>query len=239
MKIVLFDLDGTLLPMDQNLFAKTYMKELAIKGGALGYGAPKLVQIVLAGVDVMVQNDGTMTNEERFWEFFMTHFGGEMETHIAVFEQFYLNEFARVAQVVRPTPLANQAVQILKAKGYELVLATNPIFPKVATLERMRWAGLDPQDFRLITTYENSRFTKPNLNYYREILAKIGAQPEECLMVGNDVLEDISVAKLGMEVFLVTDDLINSTGEEYSHLPQGDRQGLLDYIQGLAPRGRN
>lgn len=233
MKTVLFDLDGTLLPMDQDIFVKTYLKELGRKGGTLGYGAQELVQIVMAGVDVMIANDGSMTNEERFWEFFLSTYGGEMEQHVLEFERFYQNEFARVAKVVSPTPLANQAVQILREKGYELVLATNPIFPRVATLERMSWAGLSPEDFSLITTYETSSFTKPSLDYYREILAHIDARPEDCLMIGNDVQEDLAVRELGMQVFLVTDDLINSTGEDYSDLLQGDRNDLLNYLKTL------
>ncbi|HKM42797.1 MAG TPA: HAD family hydrolase [Limnochordia bacterium] len=233
MKAVLFDLDGTLLPMDQEVFIKRYLKELGAKGAEWGYGAQELVQIVLKGVDAMVANDGTMTNEERFWELFMTTYGGEREEHIAVFEAFYHNEFTRVAEGMNPAPLSNEAIQVLKKKGYELVLATNPVFPRVATLERMRWAGLNSEDFTLITTYENSSFAKPNLDYYREILTTINAKPEECLMVGNDVQEDVSVAQLGMDVFLVTDDLINATGEDYSHLPQGDRQAMVDYLKVL------
>lgn len=237
MKVVLFDLDGTLLPMNQDVFVGRYLKELGIKGAELGYGAQELVQIVLAGLEVMIANDGTMTNEERFWELFMATYGGERKKHTEVFENFYQNEFSRVADGTSPTPLANEAIQVLKPKGYELVLATNPIFPKVATLERMRWAGLDPRDFSLITTFENSTFAKPNLDYYREILTKLEARPEECLMVGNDVQEDISVAELGMDVFLVTDDLINSAGEDHSHLPQGNRQEMLLYLQKLPKRG--
>lgn len=237
MKVVLFDLDGTLLPMDQEVFIRRYLKELGMKGAELGYGAQELVQIVLAGFEVMVANDGSMTNEERFWELFMATYGGERAKHTEIFEEFYRNEFPRVAEGTSPTPLANEAIQVLKEKGYELVLATNPVFPRVATLERMRWAGLDAQDFSLITTYENSSFAKPDLDYYREILTKLEARPEECLMVGNDVQEDISVTKLGMSVFLVTDDLINSTGEDYSHFPQGDRQEMLRYLQQLPPRG--
>ncbi len=237
MKAVLFDLDGTLLPMDQEVFVKRYLTELGAKGAELGYGAQELVQIVLTGFEVMVANDGTMTNEERFWELFMGTYGGERDKHTEAFENFYHNEFAKVAESTSPTPLANEAIQVLKEKGYGIVLATNPVFPRVATLERMRWAGLDPQDFSWITTYENSTFAKPNLDYYREILRSIDAGPEECLMVGNDVREDISVAQLGMDVFLVTDDLINSTDEDYSSLPQGDRQQMLQYLQKLPRRG--
>lgn len=237
MKTVLFDLDGTLLPMDQQVFVKRYLQELGAKGAQLGYGAQELVQLVLKSFEIMVANDGTMTNEERFWELFLATYGGEREKQTEVFEKFYHNEFARVAAGTTPTPLANQAIQVLKEKGYQLILATNPVFPRVATLERMRWAGLDPEDFSLITTYENSSFAKPNLDYYREILTKIEAKPGECLMVGNDVQEDISVAQLGMNVFLVTDDLINTTGEDYSQLPQGNRQEMLYYLEQLPTRG--
>jgi HAD superfamily hydrolase (TIGR01549 family) len=230
---VLFDLDGTLLPMDQDVFVQAYVKELGLKAPALGFEAQRLVEVVLKGAAVMAANDGTITNEERFWQLFLGVFGGTPEDYILQFELFYQTEFARVAEAVQPTPLAHQAVQLLKEKGYQVVLATNPIFPRVATLERMRWAGLNPADFSLITTYENSRYAKPNLGYYQEILDKLQLKPEDCLMVGNDVQEDLVAARLGIPVFLVTDDLINVSGEDYSHFPHGDRQGLLEYLRKL------
>ena len=233
LRVVLFDLDGTLLPMDQEEFTKAYLGELSQKGSTLGYGAKELVHAVMVGLEIMIANDGTMTNEERFWEHFLAIFGGEVQAHTQEFDRFYQNEFRRVVHATQPTPVAKQYVEILKDKGYQLVLATNPIFPQAATFERMRWAGLDPEDFVLITTYDNSRFTKPNLNYYRDILEIIGAKPEECLMIGNDVQEDLCAAQLGIQVYLVTDDLINASGEDISHWPQGDRRDLLQFLQSL------
>lgn len=233
LRVVLFDLDGTLLPMDQKAFTRAYLGELGRKGADLGYGAKEIVHAVMAGLEIMIGNDGSQTNEERFWEHFLGIFGGEKDQHSEKFDLFYQNEFKRVIKATNPTPLAKQYVDILQEKGYELVLATNPIFPKAATYERMRWIDLTPQDFSLVTTYDNSRFTKPNLNYYRGILEIIGAEPEECLMIGNDVQEDMGVKELGMEVFLVIDDLINSTGEDISHCPQGDRQDLLQFLLSL------
>lgn len=66
MKAVLFDLDGTLLPMDQEIFIRRYLQELAAKGNQLGYGTHELVEVIMQGFEIMVSNDGTTTNEDRF-----------------------------------------------------------------------------------------------------------------------------------------------------------------------------
>ena len=117
--------------------------------------------------------------------------------------------------------------------GFDLILATNPIFPAIATQSRIRWAGMLPEDFRLVTTYENSHFCKPNPNYYRQILHNLNLQPEECLMVGNDVAEDMVARELGMKVFLLTDCLINRKNLPTDSYPQGSFEALMDYIQTL------
>ena len=97
----------------------------------------------------------------------------------------------------------------------------------------MRWAGLAPEDFEYYTTYENSSYGKPNLKYYEEILEKIGAKAEECLMVGNDVAEDMVTEKLGMKVFLMTECLINKHNEDIEKYPHGSFDQLITYIQNL------
>lgn len=216
--------------MDLAEFTGEYFRGLAQKGAAAGFDPQELMEVVMLGVEAMVKNDGSRTNEQVFWDLFTARLGGKREDHIEVFDEFYRKDFPKIERVVEPTPLARQAVQVLKEKGYRLVLATNPIFPRIATLERMRWAGLNPEDFDLITTYENSRFAKPNLDYYREILTALGLEPRECLMVGNDAEEDLPAATLGLEVFLVTDNLINPGGKDLSAVRQGDRAALLDYV---------
>ena len=115
-----------------------------------------------------------------------------------------------------------------------MVLATNPLFPRVATHSRIRWAGLEPQNFELVTTYENSRFCKPDLRYYEEILGKLQVQPGECLMVGNDADEDMVAERLGMRVFLLTDCLINRQAQDVSRWPRGSFDALMAYVQELA-----
>ena len=180
----------------------------------------------------MVKNDGSMTNEEAFWKYFSTVYSKEQakrdDPH---FEAFYREDFDEVAKVCGHTPRAREVIDLLKASGIRRVLATNPIFPSIATEKRMAWAGLSPKDFELFTTYENSRYCKPNPSYYSAILKTIGCRPEECAMVGNDVGEDMVAKALGMEVFLLTDCIINKQNEDISVYPHGDFDELLLWLK--------
>jgi len=230
-KVVLFDLDGTLLPMDMGTFTKTYFGLLAKKLAPLGYEQEKLIESIWTGTAAMVKNNGEKNNEAAFWDKFCQIYGEKAKDDLPYFDEYYQNEFDKVQTACGYTPLAAEAVKTLKAKGFRVALATNPIFPSIATEKRIAWAGLSPSDFELFTTYENSRFCKPNLEYYKDILAKLGVTPEECLMVGNDALEDMVAVQLGMKVFLITDHLINKHGADISVYPHGSFDDFIKYIE--------
>ncbi len=229
-KTVLFDLDGTLLPMDQEIFLKAYMGKLAAHMAPHGYEPETLVKSIWASTMAVIKADGTLSNEDMFWQTITSMCGDQVKSDMAIFEEFYQDKFQEVANACGYDPMANQVVKFLKDKGITLILATNPVFPAVATNSRIRWAGLDCEDFALVTTYENSHFCKPNIKYYEEILDKMGLDPKECLMVGNDVAEDMIASNLGMEVYLVTDCLINSKGLDIANYPQGSLNDLLNYL---------
>ena len=233
MKAILFDLDGTLLPMDQDLFVKTYFKLLAVKLAPYGYDPKQLIDAIWGGTAAMVKNNGSCSNEDAFWTFFTGIFGKQALEHLPVFEDFYANEFQGAQAVCSQIPQAAEAINLVKEKGFRVALATNPIFPAIATRSRIRWAGLTPEDFELYTTYENSRFCKPNPAYYQDILAQMDLRPEECLMVGNDVTEDMIAQKLGMQVFLLTDCLINKVGADISQYPHGNFDDLKTFLAAL------
>lgn len=228
-RFIMFDLDGTLLPMDVDVFTRTYFSILAGKVAPLGYEPKALVNAIWSGTEAMVNNDGSCLNEDTFWKKFNEINGRDCRKDEPVFRDFYANEFNQAEQVCGRIEGAGQIIEKLK-ENYRLILATNPLFPQVGTYNRIRWAGLDPEDFELVTTYENSTFCKPNLDYYREIMLKIGALPEECLMVGNDVTEDMCVTELGMDVFLLTECLINKDNADISIYPQGTLDDLIDYL---------
>lgn len=230
---VLFDLDGTLLPMDQEIFVKDYFGRIAAKLAPQGYDPKKLVETIWRGTGAMVKNDGSKTNEEAFWELAVAVYGQKIMDDKHFFDEFYETEFDKVKAVCGYHPAAAEIVHSLKKRGFRVALATNPIFPARATQWRIGWAGLKPEDFELYTTYENSRYCKPNLDYYRDVLAQLNVKAEECLMVGNDVGEDMIARQLGMQVFLLTDCLINKSDADISEYPHGGFDALLSFVEQL------
>ena len=229
-KKILFDLDGTLLPMDQEVFTKAYFGLLAKKLAPHGYNPEELIAGIWKGTKAMVRNDGKTSNETVFWNTFAEIFGEKVKADIRLFNDFYNVDFDNAADSCGFNPLAKRSVEKAKALGYGVILATNPIFPAVATEKRIRWAGLSPQDFEFYTTYENTCFCKPNPEYYRAVADKAGCTPEECLMVGNDVKEDLAAAETGMKVFLLSDCIINPENRDISGIPSGGFEELDGFI---------
>lgn len=241
---LLFDLDGTLLPMDNDTFTKGYFKKLVPHVAHLMAPEPFIAQL-WRSTEAMVRNDDpSLTNEAVFKKHFLEAVNAREEDFFPLVEQFYAGEFGELSHLSEPTPLAREIVQAAVDKGYRVVLATNPLFPRPATEHRMRWAGVDGLPFELVTTYENSHFCKPNPNYYLEIVQKIGVTPESCLMIGNDAFEDLIAGKIGMETYWVTDCAIQEKAETSGkeQLPfdhQGTLQDLLRYIREELPALRS
>ena len=232
-KAVLFDLDGTLLPMDQDVFVKAYLGGMAKKLAPHGYDPQLLAKAVWTGTGAMTMNDGTRRNEYVFWDAFDKVMGKNCRQDEALFIEFYQTDFQKVKDVCGFDPRPLDAIREIRQLGLRTILATNPLFPPIATYSRVRWAGLQPEDFEWITTYDNSSYCKPNPDYYLEILGKLNLTPEECLMVGNDAQEDMIAREVGMQVFLLTDCLINRDGRDISGYPQGSFPELMDYIRSL------
>lgn len=230
-RAVLFDLDGTLLPMDQDIFVKAYFKGLTTKMAPFGFDPEKLIKVIWGGTEAMVKNKGEKTNEVVFWEFFASVYGEEIKEYQPIFDEFYRNEFSKVKEVCTTSPEVPEIINYLKQKGLKLALATNPIFPKIATESRIGWAGLNKNDFEIITTYENCVYSKPNPKYFLSIAEQLGVKPEECLMVGNDVVDDMTAKDMGMQVFLLTENLINKTENSIDCYPNGDYSRLKSFLE--------
>lgn len=206
---ILFDLDGTLLPMDFDKFMGIYFKNL---GKYLqDYIDPnKIAGIIMDCTTVMVKNTEPILNQDVFMKRFKKIVDGDESFFLSKFHDFYNSEFQKVKAATWQNRDIIESIKILKQKGYTLVVATNPVFPMIANHHRIKWAGLDPDDFVYISSFENNMYCKPNLEYYQEMLSKLNKQPNECMMVGNDVFEDMVSSKLGLKTFLIDECMINS-----------------------------
>ena len=215
---ILFDLDGTLLPMDLEEFTAYYFKLLAKRLPQFDPNA--VVAAVWQGTKAMMMNDGSMTNEDRFWSVFSGLMGEAVLSEKENLEDFYRTDFHQVKAVCGENPLATRVVELAHEKAEKVILATNPLFPPVAVESRLRWIGLKPEDFDYITTYDNSFCCKPAKAYYEQICRENALDPVRCLMVGNDLKEDaFGASQLGMQVHVVTDCLIEHglCPEDYPH----------------------
>ena len=234
---ILFDLDGTLAPFAQDEFIRVYFKALVSRVTPMGYKPDDMIDALWQGVSAMTGNDGSRTNRQIFWESFTQKLGIQALALENILNDFYAREFDSVRTVLRETADRGPLLRGLRERGYGLVLATNPIFPAVAVETRLGWVGLRPEDFDYVTTYENSRRSKPNPDYYRDILSHIGRQGENCLMAGNNPVDDAAALQAGISVYLVTDYMENPDGvpiEDYPHGGFRDLAASLERLPALA-----
>lgn len=208
-RAILFDMDGTLVPMDTDDFAKAYLKRASMRFVPFGIDPKAVINMVWTGTGAMVRNDGSSTNKDVFWKTVDGMIPMELKQVDEIFTDFYQNEFKEVREEAGSNSLAKEAVRLAHEHAELVVLATNPLFPMVAQIERMSWVGLKPADFDYVSSYEEDHYCKPNPAYYTELCERLGVSPRECLMIGNDTGEDMAAASsLGMDCYLVTDSVI-------------------------------
>ncbi|MHB9059421.1 MAG: HAD family hydrolase [Bacillota bacterium] len=223
LRALLLDLDGTLLGNDMDQFLKYYFGALAKGFNGLVPGQELVAQIMASTERMMRDTDPSRTNQEVFWADFLPRFQLPAGDLIPRFDRFYASDFRKLEGYTRRKPEARAVVQKAVDRGLKVVVATNPMFPIFAIVERMRWAGVADFPFDLITSYEVMHACKPHLQYYQEICDVIGVKPEEAMMAGNDVQDDMVAGKLGMKTFLVDEELLHREPGE----PRVDYRGTL------------
>jgi FMN phosphatase YigB (HAD superfamily) len=210
---VLFDLDGTLINVDMHQFVPAYLKYLADSIDPQMAVAPFVQQMIDRTIERLNSDDGSQTNEQFYLQAAESDLGITPHQFRQGLEHFFAHHMTKLQPLIQPLSLAQGLVDRCRNKGLELVLATNPVFPRPLVDARLEWGGMSPEDFDLVTSFENSRYCKPNRHYFDDILAVLGRRPEQCLMVGNDTEHDLSAGRLGMTTFLVDTWLIDRSAE--------------------------
>lgn len=229
-KAILFDLDGTLLEINLDLFISNYLKLLA-QSVAHIISPKKFIAKILKASKAVEENDGHSTNIEVYIDAFFPIEGNSREEIEPYFDKFYEKDFSKLCQYTRRKPEARAVIQTAFDKGYVVVIATNPLLPLTAIEQRLEWAGVVDFPYRLITTIENSRATKSltNLHYYEQILKTIGYPAESCLMIGDEA-KDMIAGQLGMQTFLILNSNTELNQNKIEPTYKGELIDLLDLL---------
>lgn len=231
-KAVLFDLDGTLLDIDMNQFIQQYFKMMLRMARERGLKSEGLIERVWRSTAAMIQNkDPWLTNQQVFENDFFRHSAYLPEVYHPFFDDFYDRGFDQLRDYARPFPETLPVMEEVFSRGCKVAIATQSVFPEKAIRKRLHWAGVGEFGYELVTSYEVMHYTKPHAEYYLEIAQTLGVRPEECLMVGNDVGEDLTAGQTGMKTFLVKERMINRDNLPIKVDWQGYLPDLLSFFK--------
>lgn len=237
LRYLLMDLDGTLLPVDINFFLERYLYGLAPHFRHLADKATFIQQLMASTMETINNNDPRLTNEMVFWENFSQRMGVPRQELEPIFNEYYAKEFPGLKRYLPETDRAVKLLHQAKELEMELIVATNPIFPQSVIMERLRWIGCDQYPYLWVTAMENMHYCKPNPNYFREIVERLSLPPEECLMVGNDMEEDLPAKAVGIKTCIVTDFLIDRKTSKYTPDYLGTMDQFIKDLPAIVGKG--
>ncbi len=204
LKAVLFDLDNTLIHYSERDFFEGYVTRLAPVFADI-ISPDKLFPLLISSTMALLNNDGSVSNAQRFMDMFSAGFESHRTDIWQRFLKFYDDEYDGFRSLVSVPEGVREVILHLKEDRLKLVIASNPIWPLKVQIKRLLWAGIGDLHYDLITHIENMSYCKPRVEYYQQVCSMIGEAPEGCLMVGNDPVNDMVVARIGMKTFMVTD----------------------------------
>lgn len=215
-KAILFDLDGTLMPMDNDDFEKLYLSTLGQK--LAPYIEPRaLMHSMMDALQVMMRDSSNITNDQIFFSHFKSLLGDELASVLEPkFDEYYRNEFSILQSGFDDNSKMVKTIEYLKSRGYRLIVATNPMFPPIAVEKRIEFSGLNLEDFDFVSNFEIHTATKPQKRYFEEVLRLNNLEARDCLMIGNDMEEDMVAKELGMDGWIITDYLISRNNNDVS-----------------------
>lgn len=238
-KLLLFDLDGTLVKTTE-AFYQTYVRRLAARWQATPT-ASFIASLLEATEEVRRRKEGSMVPVgDAILQALARREGVPLEEVETFFLQFYREVYADLAPFVEPIPGVAEAVARFHEEGIPMAVASDPVFPREQLALRLKWGGLDPSAFRLITGADNSYALKPHPRYYRDACLQAGFFPEETLYIGNDPARDGLAAAAGIKTFIVVGEdhpiagrgpLLPEEEEASLHLPMGSWKEAVAWIR--------
>ncbi len=234
LRAILLDLDDTLLINDMDTFGPVYFRALVKKMSAV-CPPVRFMEALQAGTEAMLRNDGRDgSNASVFAREFLARADRRANEIMPLFERFYREDFDALGGTTQVDPDARRLVALARQEGYQLAVATQPIFPLDAILARLRWAGVPNEEWHydVISSYETFTACKPHRVYFQTLLDRLQRRPDECLMVGDSVEADMPAGRYGLKTFWVD----RGHGVDPSTVQASGRGTLADLIRLIETR---
>jgi len=224
LRCLLFDLDGTLLDIDGEQFLDDYVAALAPYFQRWADVDVFTRSVMAASVPIFGLHPHE-TNGEVFRNHLSRHLGMAPSVVDETMGRFHRE--AMDAMPIRRGPIADArpCVEAALRGGFQVAVATTPIYQPAVVALRLRWAGLEDIPWSLVTHSENMHTCKPDVDYFAEAASLLGIPPTQCLMIGDDRLQDMPAAKCGMHVYWT------KAGRQTPEIWGGRLDLLTDYLQ--------
>lgn len=232
---LLFDLDGTLLDTNLDAFVPAYFQKLAAHLSARVPPETLLKYLMIGTRAMMANNDPSLTLKTVFDANFYPHLNVNQQELQPAIEEFYDDVFPTLRAITKPVRGAVELIEWAFTEGYRVAIATSPLFPSKAVFHRLRWASLPPETypFELISSYDSFHFTKPQPDYYAEVLGRLGWPDGPVVMIGNDVEADLKpAAALGIATYHTLD---TAAADGFQSTGRGLLSELRPWLEQTAP----
>ncbi|MGQ4832410.1 MAG: HAD family hydrolase [Candidatus Asgardarchaeia archaeon] len=210
-KCILLDLDQTLAMPEQGYkfqdeILKGYTKVLS---EFFNIPMEKVVKVVLEVVEEVKRDpQEKYTIAERLFFGFAKKLGVTIIEMLEATDYYYFNEFIKLEKHYKATTGAYEVTKELVDEGYHLAIATDPLIRLFGVVMRIKWIGLERIPFCFISSADTSHAAKPHPLFYKEIVEKCFCKPNEAVMVGDLIENDIIGAKkAGLKTILFVHDL--------------------------------
>jgi HAD superfamily hydrolase (TIGR01549 family) len=231
-KAILLDLDNTLLHNPDRCFAQAFNEKSRLFF-MQRWGFDSFPAVFKQAIQAMGSRwPLDYTNTGITVKILSLQAGIDISEATSGLQMFYRDVYPSLQACTYPVEGAAELVADLKARGYAIVIATNPIYSAEAIYQRLAWAGLSGSgdDYTFISHADNMHFAKPDAAYYAEILARVGTEPDEAVVVGDSITNDIEPAQtIGLHTFHVNSDYLG-------HSP-ADQHGTLQDLHRLISTG--
>lgn len=217
-KAIIFDMDGVLIE------AKEWHYEALNR--ALG-----LFGFEISRYNHLTAYDGLPTSKKLEMLSLESDLPRELHAFINEMKQAYTMDIVHTR--CKPRFVHEYALSTLKAKGYQLAVASNSIRETVAVM--LQKAKLDVY-LDVVLSNEDVVHPKPDPEIYLTALSKLGLSPEECLIVEDNENGIKSARASGAHVLVVKEvsdvnlDSLTSTIRKIDLLDNSTAKGLIGLL---------